>query len=83
MSHEPLHEEVIRHIIKLYEQGFDAVDIYEGMDCRVSYDDVRETIQAYEEGEMPEVEEDYPEYDDFDDDYAYGSAGWGTDEFYE
>lgn len=80
MSNEPLHDDIILHIIKLYEQGFDAVDIYESMDCRVPYDDVLAVVQHYDDGKL---DPDLDEFDDFDDDYAFGSAGWGTDEFYE
>ena len=78
MNNQSIHEDIIAAIVDGYEQGLDIADLYDQFDGRVDWHDIESVYTTYEESVGD---------DDFDqghdDDYALGSAGWGTDEFYE
>lgn len=76
-----LHEAVIERIIELYEQGQEAIDIFDQLDSRVEFEAIEHVIAEYESHEPDEFEYDHD--DMFDIESALGSVGWGTDEYYE
>jgi hypothetical protein len=42
-----LHDAIIDKIVDLYDQGLEAVDIFEWFDERVNLGDIHDTIDAY------------------------------------
>lgn len=51
-----LHDAIVDRICDLYDQGLEAVDIFEQLDERVSMRDIYDTIELYIDSFEPEEE---------------------------
>ena len=47
MNNEPLHNSIVSHIIHLYEDGLEALDILDHLGDRLSLDEIKSTLSDY------------------------------------